>query len=158
LRVVSPDEIGHLDIAIDGADEVSPTFDLTKGGGAAHTREKIVASMADGFIVVVDQTKLVDHLGPFGTPIEVMDFAPRVVADAVRSLGATEILTRPLRSDNGNLVMVAHFGTITDPLGLAAELAAVPGLVEHGIFPGDMVDRVVVADAEGVRELVNPRH
>jgi ribose 5-phosphate isomerase A len=87
-----------------------------------------------------------------------MDFAPRVVADAVRSLGATEILTRPLRSDNGNLVMVAHFGTITDPLGLAAELAAVPGLVEHGIFPGDMVDRVVVADAEGVRELVNPRH
>jgi ribose 5-phosphate isomerase A len=157
LRVVSPDEIGHLDIAIDGADEVSPTFDLTKGGGAAHTREKIVASMADGFIVVVDQTKLVDHLGPFGTPIEVMDFAPRVVADAVRSLGATEIVTRPLRSDNGNLVMVAHFGTIADPLGLAAELAAVPGLVEHGIFPGAMVERVVVADAEGVRELVNPR-
>ena len=54
--------------------------------------------------------------------------------------------------------MVAHFGTITDPLGLAAELASVPGLVEHGIFPGDMVDRVVVADAEGVRDLVNPRH
>lgn len=157
LRVVSPDEIGHLDIAIDGADEVSPAFDLTKGGGAAHTREKIVASMADRFVVVVDETKLVDTLGAFGTPIEVMDFAPRVVANAVQSLGATEIVTRPLRSDNGNLVMVAHFGTIADPLALATELAAVPGLVEHGIFPGAMVDRVVVADTDGVRELVNPR-
>ena len=134
--MVSPDEIGRLDIAIDGADEVAPSFDLTKGGGAAHTREKIVASMADRFVVVVDETKLVDHLGPFGTPIEVMDFAPRVVAAAVRALGATEVTTRPLRSDNGNLVMMAHFGTITDPLALAAELAAVPGLVEHGIFPG----------------------
>ncbi len=157
LRVVSPDEIGHLDIAIDGADEVSPTFDLTKGGGAAHTREKIVASMADRFVVVVDETKLVDSLGPFGTPIEVLDFAPRVVASAVQALGAGEVTTRPLRSDNGNLVMVAHFGTITDPVALAAELAAVPGLVEHGIFPGSMVERVVVAGADGVRELVNDR-
>ena len=155
LRVVSPDDIGHLDIAIDGADEVSPTFDLTKGGGAAHTREKIVAAMADRFVVVVDETKLVDSLGPFGTPIEVLNFAPRVVASAVQALGAGEVTTRPLRSDNGNLVMVAHFGTITDPVALAAQLAAVPGLVEHGIFPGSMVERVVVAGADGVRELVN---
>jgi len=156
LRVVSPDEIGHLDIAIDGADEVDPSFNLTKGGGAAHTREKVVAAMADRFVVVVDESKLVDHLGPFGTPLEVLDFAPGVVAAFVRALGAPDVTTRDRRSDNGNLIMDAHFGTITDPVALAADLSAVPGLVEHGIFPGTMVERVVIAGVNGVRELVNP--
>jgi len=156
LRVVSPDEIGHLDIAIDGADEVDPSFNLTKGGGAAHTREKIVAAMADRFVVVVDESKLVDHLGPFGTPLEVLDFAPGVVAAFVRALGAPDVATRDRRSDNGNLIMDARFGTITDPVALAADLSAVPGLVEHGIFPGTMVERVVIAGVNGVRELVNP--
>lgn len=155
LRVVSPDEIGHLDIAIDGADEVNPAFDLTKGGGAAHTREKIVASMADRFVVVVDESKLVPALGPFGTPIEVLGFAPGVVAASVQSLGAAEVVTRPVKSDNGNLVMVAHFGTIPDPPALAEQLSVVPGLVEHGIFPGSMVERVVVAGTNGTHELVN---
>ena len=137
LRVVTPDEIGHLDLAIDGADEVDPSFNLTKGGGAAHTREKIVAAMADRFVVVVDESKLVPALGPFGTPLEVLDFAPGVVTAAVRALGATEVTTRARRSDNGNLIMDAQFGTIADPGALAAELAAMPGIVEHGIFPGD---------------------
>ena len=87
LRVVEPDEIGHLDLTVDGADEVDPDFNLTKGGGGAHTREKIVAQMSDRFIVVVDESKLVDHLGPFGTPLEVLDFAPGVVAARVEALG-----------------------------------------------------------------------
>jgi ribose 5-phosphate isomerase A len=155
LTVVSPDEIGHLDIAIDGADEVDPALNLTKGGGAAHTREKIVASMADRFVVVVDETKLVDALGPFGTPLEVLDFAPGVVADAVVALGASSVTTRDERSDNGNLVADARFGTIADPVTLAAALASVPGIVEHGIFPGDMVERVVVAGADSTRELLH---
>lgn len=157
MRVVTPDEIGRLDIAIDGADEVNPTFDLTKGGGGAHTREKLVAAMADRFVVVVDDTKLADRLGPFGTPLEVLDFAPGVVATAVRALGATDVTTRDARSDNGNLLMDAHFGTIADPVALGAALAAVPGIVEHGLFPGAMVERVVVASATGLRELVNDR-
>lgn len=155
LRVVTPDEIGALDIAIDGADEVDPSFNLTKGGGAAHTREKIVAAMSPRFIVVVDESKIVPALGPFGTPLEVLDFAPRVVATAVMSLGATAVTTRDRRSDNGNLVMDAQFGTIPDPVALAAALAATPGIVEHGIFPGSMVERVVVGGLNGVRELVN---
>lgn len=157
MRVVSPDEIGRLDVAIDGADEVNPTFDLTKGGGGAHTREKLVAAMADRFVVVVDDTKLVDRLGPFGTPLEVLDFAPGVVAAAVRALGATDVTTRAARSDNANLLMDAHFGAIADPVALGAALAAVPGIVEHGLFPGAMVDRVVIASAAGLRELVNDR-
>lgn len=155
LRVVAPDEIGHLEVAIDGADEVDPAFNLTKGGGAAHTREKIVAAMADRFIVVVDDTKLVDALGPFGTPLEVLDFAPGVVAGAVRRLGAREVTTRERRSDNANLVMDARFDRIDDPVALGAALAAVPGLVEHGIFPGSMVERVVIASPDGVDERVN---
>jgi ribose 5-phosphate isomerase A len=154
LNVISPDEIGALDIAIDGADEVDPAFNLTKGGGAAHTREKIVAAMSPRFIVVVDESKLAPALGPFGTPLEVLDFAPEVVASAVKRLGATEVTTRDRRSDNGNLVMDAQFGTITNPVALSDALANTPGIVEHGIFPGSMVERVVIAGLEGVRELV----
>jgi ribose 5-phosphate isomerase A len=154
LTVVTPDEIGQLDLVIDGADEVDPAFNLTKGGGGAHTREKLVAEMSPRFVVVVDESKLVPHLGPFGTPLEVLDFAPGVVADRVRALGATEVTTRDRRSDNGNLLVDADFGTIADPAALAAELAAVPGIVEHGIFLGALVERVVVAGTDGVRELV----
>ena len=157
LTVVTPDEIGALDIAIDGADEVDPALNLTKGGGAAHTREKVVASMTHRFIVVVDETKLVPALGPFGTPLEVLDFAPGVVARAVEALGSGPVTTRDVRSDNGNLVMDAHFDAIADPAALAAALAQVPGVVEHGIFPSAMVERVYVAAVDGVRELVNER-
>ena len=157
LRVISPDEIGTLDIAIDGADEVDPAFNLTKGGGGAHTREKIVESMTSRLIVVVDETKLVPALGPFGIPLEVLDFAPATVIAAVEALGAAGVSTRDHRSDNGNLLMDADFGSVADPVALAARLAAVPGIVEHGIFPGAMVERVVVAGAAGVHELVNPR-
>jgi ribose 5-phosphate isomerase A len=155
LRVISPDEIGSLDIAIDGADEVDPAFNLTKGGGAAHTREKIIASMSQRFIVVVDESKIVEALGPFGTPLEVLDFAPGVVTSAVLALGARSVTTRERRSDNGNLVMDAQFGSIADPVALGAALSLVPGIVEHGIFPGAMVERIVVAGAAGVHELVN---
>ena len=157
LKVITPDEIGTLDLAIDGADEVDPAFNLTKGGGGAHTREKIVESMTTRLIVVVDESKLVPALGPFGTPLEVLDFAPETVIAAVKALGAAEVTVRPQRSDNGNLLMSADFGTIADPVAMAARLAAVPGLVEHGIFPGSMVERVVVAGGAGVRELVNDR-
>ena len=147
--MVSPDEIGHLDIAIDGADEVDPDFNLTKGAGGAHTREKLVARMSDRFIVVVDESKLVDHLGPFGTPLEVLDFAPASSPEWVRGLGATEVTARADRSDNGNLIMDAQFGRIDDPAALMTALSAVPGLVEHGLFAGAMVERVVVAGTVG---------
>jgi ribose 5-phosphate isomerase A len=155
LRVVSPDEIGALDIAIDGADEVDPAFNLTKGGGGAHTREKLVAQMSPRFLVVVDESKIVPHLGPFGTPLEVLDFAPGIVASRVQELGAHDLITRDHRSDNGNLLVDAHFGTIDDPVALDRELKAIPGIVEHGIFLGTMVERVVVAGAGGIHELVN---
>ncbi len=154
LEVMTPDEIGALDLAIDGADEVDPQLNLTKGGGGAHTREKLIAQMAPRFVVVVDETKLVDALGPFGTPIEVLDFAPGVVARRVQALGAGTVTEREARSDNGNLLMDAHFGTISDPALLAGELSRIPGIVEHGLFLADMVERVVIAHGDGsVREI-----
>jgi ribose 5-phosphate isomerase A len=156
LRLAAPDELVTLDICIDGADEVDPALNLTKGGGGAHTREKIVAGMADRFVVVVDESKLVDRLGPFGTPLEVLDFAPDVVAARVRALGATEVTTRPMRSDNGNLLADAWFGEIADPVALGTALSAIAGIVEHGLFPGAMVERVIIAGPEGLRELTTP--
>jgi ribose 5-phosphate isomerase A len=153
LRVRPPDELGRLDVAIDGADEVDPALNLTKGGGGAHTREKVVACMADRFVVVVDEHKLVGHLGSFGTPLELLDFAPQVTIGWVRELGATSVELRDRRSDGGNLLAVAHFGQIEHPEQLATRLSQVPGLVEHGLFPASMVDRVVVAGSNGIREL-----
>lgn len=154
LRVVPPDELLQLDLAIDGADEVDARFNLIKGGGGAHLREKIIANMARRFIVVVDEVKLVDTLGAFPLPLEVLPFAPAVVAEQVRALGAQAVTTRAARSDNGNLLMDAAFARIADPAALAARLAAIPGLIEHGLFLADMVERVVVAGADGVRERV----
>lgn len=156
LAVLPPDEIGSLDIAIDGADEVDRDLNLIKGGGGAHLREKIVAAMADRFIVVVDESKLVDRLGAFGLPLEVLPFAPAVVAARVRALGAATITTRDGLSDNGNVLMDADFGAIADPAGLSRDLASIPGLLEHGIFPAQMVERVVVAGADGTREIERP--
>ncbi len=155
MKVVAPDQALHLDIAIDGADEVDARFNLIKGGGGAHVREKVVANMAARFLVVVDESKLVETLGAFGLPLEVLPFAPAVVAEQVRGLGAARVTTREVRSDNGNLLMDAQFGTIDDPAALARELETIPGIVEHGIFPAWMVERVIVAGADGtVRELV----
>jgi ribose 5-phosphate isomerase A len=153
LKVVPPDELLTLDVAIDGADEVDARFNLIKGGGGAHLREKIIAAMARRFIVVVDEAKVVETLGAFPLPLEVLPFAPAVVAEQVRALGARSVTTRGARSDNGNLLMDAAFERIADPAGLAARLAAIPGLIEHGLFPADMVERVVVAGADGIREL-----
>ena len=157
LKVLTPDEVGHLDITIDGADEVDGGANLTKGGGGAHCREKIVAAMAERFVVVVDASKLVTRLGPFGTPLEVLDFAPTVVASAVAALGATRYERSEHRSDNGNVLMRAYFPPIEEPAALAAALSAIAGVVEHGIFLGTTVDDIFVADVDGVRRLPGAR-
>jgi ribose 5-phosphate isomerase A len=155
IRVVPPGELGRLDIAIDGADEVDTACNLVKGGGGAHTREKIVAAMAERFIVVVDESKLVGRLGAFGLPVEVVPFGADVVAQWLTGLGATSVVARTQLSDNGNPILDAAFSEIADPAALAAQLDAIPGIVDHGIFLASMVERVVVAGADGtVREIV----
>jgi ribose 5-phosphate isomerase A len=153
LEVVEPDDLGSLDLAIDGADEVDRDLNLIKGGGGALTREKIVAGMAERFIVVVDESKLVERLGAFGLPLEVLRFAPKVTCERVRALGATRIVEQSDRSDNGHLLYRAEFGEIRKPDRLAAELDRLPGLIEHGLFLASSVDRVVAAGKDGIREL-----
>jgi ribose 5-phosphate isomerase A len=128
LKVVAPDDAVGLDLTIDGADEVDPAANLTKGGGGAHTREKIVAAMSARFVVVVDSAKLVDHLGPFGTPLEVLDFAPQLVIREVTALGAHRVVPVDGRSDNGNLLLRAYFPPIADPPAMASALDAIPGI------------------------------
>ncbi|MDB9524990.1 ribose-5-phosphate isomerase RpiA [Oscillatoria sp. CS-180] len=163
IPLVTLDEIDHIDIAIDGADEVDPKFNLIKGGGAAHTREKIVDSLAEKFIVVVDSSKLVDPLGStFPLPVEVLPMAVSPVTRALETLGATVELRMgvnkdgPVITDQGNMVLDAKFDAITDPAGLEKNLNNIPGVLENGLFVGVASDVLVgeVKDGEAsVRSL-----
>jgi ribose 5-phosphate isomerase A len=137
--------ITRFDIAIDGADEVAPDGWLIKGGGAAHTREKIIAAAADRFVVIADSSKIVDALrGP--VPVELLEFG---LAATLRRLGPVTLRDVPRSPDGG---VIADFeGTIDDPAGLAALLSATPGLVDHGLFPPTMVADVFVARGEDVQ-------
>lgn len=141
------------DVAIDGADQVAGGA-LIKGGGAAHTREKVVDAGADTFRVVVDESKLADSLD-VPVPVEVLPDAVPAVERDVEALGGTPTLRDaerkdgPVVTDNGNLVLDCDFGEIADPGRLAADLAAVPGLVDHGLFV-DLADEVHVGTDDGV--------
>ncbi len=147
-----------IDIAVDGADEVDSNLNLIKGGGAAHTLEKIVDSAADKFIVIVDGSKIVDKLGSFPVPLEVIPQACRTVSEYVGQLGgvpALRIAERkdgPVITDNGNFVLDVKFESIEDPAYLEKELNFIPGVVENGIFSG-IVDEVIVGTSEGVKTL-----
>jgi ribose 5-phosphate isomerase A len=148
-------------VAIDGADEVAPDFALTKGGGGALFREKCLALAAERFIVIVDETKLVDRLGAFATPVEVVPFAlawvEREIAAAFPhvTIGRRGSAT-PFITDNGNAILDCAFGTIEDPAQLEAELRAIHGVVDAGLF-SNLADEVLVAEAGGVRDLERAR-
>ena len=109
--------------------------------------------MAERFIVVADESKLVSRLGAFKVPLEALPFAPAVVAARVRELGAADVKQRDAMSDNGNALLDADFGLIEDPAALASALDAIPGLVEHGLFLGSTVERAVIGFEEEIREL-----
>ncbi len=147
----------RIDITIDGADEVDPAFNLIKGGGGAHLREKIVAQATERLVIVVDASKLVPQLGTsWAIPIEVIPFGWEAQARYLEALGATPKLRldgdAPFQTDQGNLILDADFGAIADPAGLARQLEARAGIVEHGLFIG-MARDVVVAGGDGVRQL-----
>jgi ribose 5-phosphate isomerase A len=138
LRVGPFEGIDRLNLAIDGADQVDPSGWLIKGGGGAHTREKIVAAAADRFVVIVSSNKLVDRLAP-PVPLEIMDFG----LDAVlRSLPDVVLRNAPRTPDGG--VLADYQGDIDDPELLAARFGATPGIIEHGLFPPTMVSSVVI--------------
>jgi ribose 5-phosphate isomerase A len=145
LSIEPFESLDALDIAIDGADQVAPDGWTIKGGGGAHTREKIVARAAARFVVIVSSDKVVDALGP-PVPLELLPFG---MPATLRALGEAEIrASAPLSPDGG---VIADFrGAIDDPAAVAAWLDAIPGVVEHGLFPPAMVSDVLVARGEDV--------
>ncbi|WP_247730544.1 ribose-5-phosphate isomerase RpiA [Halovivax limisalsi] len=152
--------VDGVDLAIDGADQVAGG-DLVKGGGAAHTREKLIDAAADRFLVVVDDSKLADALD-WPIPIAALRGAERVVAGRIRELGGEATLRPaerkdgPVVTDDGHLVIDADFGAIDDPARLACSLSAIPGVVEHGLFV-DLADEIYVGTDDGVEVLSGDR-
>lgn len=152
----------HLpDLAVDGADEVDPDLNLIKGGGAAHTLEKIVDSAASKFLVIVDESKEVDKLGDFPVPLEVIPSAYRPVSECVKDAGGLPILRMaqmkdgPVITDNNNFVVDVQFSEIPKPHELEIALNNIPGIVENGIFAG-IADEVLVATSDGVKSMKKP--
>ncbi len=142
-----------LDLAIDGADQVDRRMFVIKGGGAAHTREKVVACSAERFVIVADESKYVEKL-TWPVPVEVLPFAAKLVERRLRELGGVPTLRLgkmkdgPVITDNGNFVMDVDFGAIEDPEALAARLCGIPGVVGHGIF--DNLDELYLTRKDGV--------
>ncbi|MBX3229163.1 MAG: ribose-5-phosphate isomerase RpiA [Labilithrix sp.] len=134
--------LASVDIAIDGADEIDPQRRAIKGGGGALFREKVVAASAARMIAVVDSSKLVEKLGRFPLPIEVVPFATTFVRERVRALGVEPVLRPAFTTDQGNVVFDLPFGAIDDPPALAERLRAIPGVLEHGLFL-DEIDEVI---------------
>ncbi|WP_254864622.1 ribose-5-phosphate isomerase RpiA [Halovivax gelatinilyticus] len=153
IPVTTLSAVEGIDLAIDGADQVA-NGDLIKGGGAAHTREKLIDAAADRFLVVVDDSKLADRLD-WPVPVAVLPDAEGVVADRIRELGGEPTLRPaerkdgPVVTDDGHLVLDCDFGELDDPAGLAAQLSAIPGVVEHGLFVG-LADATYVGRDDGV--------
>lgn len=148
-----------IDVAIDGADEVAPDWALTKGGGGALLREKAIAIAAARFVVIVDESKLVDRLGRFPTPVEVVPFTLTWVTRELGRLFPQATVTervrdgRPYRTDNGNAILDCAFGEIADPRALDAKLKALHGVVDVGLFY-DLAAAVLCTDGtDGIREL-----
>lgn len=160
IPLVGLDEVDHIDIAIDGADEVDPNKNLIKGGGAAHTQEKIVDSLAEQFIVVVDGSKLVDRLGStFLLPVEVLPMAVAPVSRAIEALGGKPELRMgvrkagPVVTDQGNLVIDVKFDNIPDPVELEKTLNNIPGVLENGLFV-NVANLVLVGEIKDGKAIV----
>jgi ribose 5-phosphate isomerase A len=137
-------DIDRLDLAIDGADQVDPAGWLVKGGGGAHTRERIVAAAADRFVVIVSSDKPVERLHP-PVPLELLAFGLAATLHALPAAVLRDALPTP---DGG--VLADYHGEVGDPAALSERLDAVPGLISHGVFPPSMVSTVLVARADAV--------
>jgi ribose 5-phosphate isomerase A len=146
-------DVDRIDVAIDGADQIGENA-MVKGGGAAHTREKVIDTAADQFLVVVDESKLAGELTD-AVPLAVLPFARASVAETIRELGGEPTLRMatakngPVITDDGHLVIDADFGVLEEPRRVARSLSAVPGVVEHGLFV-DLADKIYVGRSEGV--------
>ncbi|MDR2624612.1 MAG: ribose-5-phosphate isomerase RpiA [Methanobrevibacter sp.] len=147
-----------VDIAVDGADEIDKDLNLIKGKGGAHTLEKVVDYSAKIFIVIADETKLVENLGNFPVPLEVISKAVKPVFSALKDMGGEPSIRMakykngPVISDNGNFIVDAKFGVVNNPIALEKDLNAIPGVVENGIF-SQMTDKAIIGCENGINKI-----
>lgn len=153
-KVVGLDQLqAPMDLYIDGADEIDPNLCMIKGGGAALTQEKIVASAAKRFVCIVDASKQVQCLGRFPLPIEVIESAITPVSWAIRAMGGDPRRRAGVLTDNGHPILDVHGLVISDPVAMETALNQIPGVVTNGVFALRRADVALVASASGVARL-----
>jgi ribose 5-phosphate isomerase A len=155
IKVFDLNEVSRMPVYVDGADEITAKLEMIKGGGGALTREKIVAAVADKFVCVCDQSKLVGTMGKFPLPVEVIPMASAYVARELEILGGQPKLRQDFVTDNGNLILDVHGLSIADPAGLETAINQIVGVVTNGLFARRGADLLLLATPEGVRTLTN---
>ena len=149
IEVFELNDVDSLDVYIDGADEINADNEMIKGGGAALTREKIVAAVAKKFVCIVDDSKLVDTLGEFPLPVEVIPMARSYVAREIVKLGGDPVYRQGVVTDNGNVILDVHNLHIVDAKALEKTLNQVVGVVTNGLFAHRGADTVIIGTQEG---------
>jgi len=153
IPVLDLNEVDGLGLYIDGADEANPRLQLIKGGGAALTREKIVAAAARTFVCIADETKLVATLGRFPLPVEVIPMARELVARQLSALGGRPVYRAGVVTDNGNHILDVHGFSIEDPVKLETDINQLAGVVTVGLFARRPADVLLLGTADGVRRI-----
>ena len=154
IAVYDLNGVKDLPVYVDGADEITPHLAMIKGGGGALTREKIVAAVARKFICIADQSKLVDVLGKFPLPVEVIPMARSYVAREIVKLGGQPAWRQGFTTDNGNLILDVHNLSITKPLELEAALNQIVGVVTNGLFARRGADVLLLGTADGIKTII----
>ena len=153
IRVFDLNDVSELPVYIDGADEITPEMHMIKGGGGALTREKIVAAVAGRFICIVDGTKVVDYLGRFPLPVEVIPMAGAHVARELAKLGGTPVRRAGFVTDNGNIILDVKGLQILDPVDLETRINQITGVVTNGLFARRPADVCLIGTPQGVSTL-----
>ncbi|ANS86423.1 ribose-5-phosphate isomerase RpiA [Vibrio scophthalmi] len=151
IEVFDCNEVARLDVYVDGADEINSYRDMIKGGGAALTREKIVAAISDKFICIVDDTKAVDILGQFPLPVEVIPMARSYVARELVKLGGDPAYREGVVTDNGNVILDVHNMQISNPKEMERSINAIAGVVTVGLFAARGADVVITGTPNGAK-------
>lgn len=154
FKVIELNSAGPLSVYVDGADESNHQLQLIKGGGAALTREKIIAGASKTFVCIADESKLVKTLGKFPLPVEVIPMARSFVARELVKLGGRPVLRENVVTDNGNPIIDVHGLQIAQPLALETAINAIPGVVTVGLFAHRPADRLILGSTDGVREVL----
>jgi ribose 5-phosphate isomerase A len=152
VPIVDMNDVESLSVYVDGADEVDPDNRLIKGGGGANTREKIVADISEKFVCIADESKLVDVLGKFPLPVEVLPMARSAISRRLAALGGVVKLREGFTTDNGNIILDVSGLRITNPVELEKEINHWPGVVTNGIFAIRKADVVLIATAQGIKQ------